>query len=145
MSESTGGATSWNDTVIEQFHAGEQRIANMFDRSSLLLLHTTGAKSGAPRTTPLAYFTLDGQLVITASAAGRPAHPAWYHNLLANPDVTIERWQDDAIETLDLRAVPAEGAERDRLWKEIVSLAPGFADYQTKTSRVIPVIQLQPR
>jgi deazaflavin-dependent oxidoreductase (nitroreductase family) len=145
MSESTGSAASWNDTVIEQFRAGEQRIASMFDRSSLLLLHTTGAKSGQPRTSPLAYFTFDDEIVIVASAAGREANPAWYHNLLANPEVTIERWQNDAIETVEAKAVPAAAAERDRLWSQITSRAPGFADYQTKTSRLIPVVVLQRR
>jgi deazaflavin-dependent oxidoreductase (nitroreductase family) len=135
MSES-GSAASWNDNVIAEFRAGNERIGGMFNRSSLLLLHTTGAKSGQPRTSPLAYFTFDGQFVIVASAAGRDAN-------LANPDVTIERWHDDAIESVTTKAVPAEGAERDRLWAKIASLAPGFADYQTKTSRQIPVIVLE--
>src|SRR3954454_19350365 len=103
MSESTGGATSWNDRVIEQFRAGEQRIADMFDRSSLVLLYTTGARTGQPRTSPLAYLTVDEQIVIVASAAGRDTHPAWYHNLLAHPEVTIERWQDDALETIEVK------------------------------------------
>lgn len=145
MSESTGGAASWNDKVIEQFRAGEQRIVGTFNRSSLLLLHTKGAKTGQPRTSPLAYLTIDDQIVIIASAAGRDAHPAWYFNLLANPEVTIERWRDDAIESIDAKAVPAEGAERDRLWEEVTSVATGFADYQTKTTRVIPVVVLQAR
>jgi len=143
MSESTAGPASWNDGVIAQFRAGDQRIADMFDRSSLLLLHTTGAKSGQPRTSPLAYFTFDGQLVITASAAGRDNNPDWYFNLLAHPKVTVERWHDDAIESIEVIATPAEGDERDRLWARITSVASGFADYQTKTSRVIPVITLQ--
>jgi deazaflavin-dependent oxidoreductase (nitroreductase family) len=145
MSETTGSAASWNDTVIEQFHAGEQRIAGMFDRSALVLLHTTGAKSGQPRTSPLAYFTLDDQLVIVASAAGAESNPAWYYNLLATPEATIERWSGDAIETIEVKAVPAEGPDRDQLWEQITSRAPGFADYQTKTSRVIPVLVLQRR
>jgi deazaflavin-dependent oxidoreductase (nitroreductase family) len=143
MSESTGSASSWNDNVIAEFRAGNERIGGMFNRSSLLLLHTTGAKSGQPRTSPLAYFTLDGKLVIAASAAGRDTHPAWYFNLLANPEVTIERWHDNAIESVRATTVPAEGAERDQLWAKITSLAPGFADYQTKTSRQIPVIVLE--
>ena len=143
MSESTGGAASWNDNVIAEFRAGKQRVGGMFDRSALLLLHTTGARSGQRRTSPVAYFAFDGQFVIVASAAGRDANPAWYFNLLANPEVTIERWHDDAIESVTAIAVPAEGAERDRHWAKITSLAPGFADYQTKTSRQIPVIVLK--
>ncbi|HST83818.1 MAG TPA: nitroreductase/quinone reductase family protein [Kineosporiaceae bacterium] len=144
MSESTSGPASWNVQVIEQFQAGEQRIAGMFDRSALLLLHTKGAKSGERRTSPLAYFTFDDQIVIAASAAGADHHPAWYFNLVANPEVTIERWKDDAIEVIAAKAVPVEGPERDRLWAQITSAAPGFADYETKTSRLIPVVALQP-
>jgi deazaflavin-dependent oxidoreductase (nitroreductase family) len=143
MSESTGAAESWNDSVIRQFRAGEQRIVDQFDRSALLLLHTTGARSGQRRTSPLAYLTIDDQLVIVASAAGRDTHPAWYFNLLANPVATIERWRDDAIESIEVRAVPAEGAERDRLWSRVTALAPGFANYAKKTTRVIPVVVLQ--
>jgi deazaflavin-dependent oxidoreductase (nitroreductase family) len=143
MSEPTASATSWNDTVITQFRAGEQRIVDMFDRSSLLLLHSIGARSGQSRTSPLAYFTIDGETVIVASAAGRPANPAWYANLLANPEVTYERWDGDAIESVQARAEPVGGADRDRLWALITEAAPGFAEYQKQTSRVIPVIILR--
>jgi deazaflavin-dependent oxidoreductase (nitroreductase family) len=144
MSE-TPSAASWNDGVIAGFRAGEERIAGMFDRSALVLLHTKGAKSGQPRTSPLAYFTFEDQIVIAASAAGADQHPAWYFNLLANPEATIERWKDGAIESIDVKAVPAEGAERDLLWEKIKTAAPGFAEYETKTSRVIPVLVLQRR
>jgi deazaflavin-dependent oxidoreductase (nitroreductase family) len=142
MSESTGPA-SWNDQVIGELRAGHQRIAGRFDRDSLLLLHTTGARSGQPRTSPLAYLTVDGQIVITASAAGRDHNPAWFFNLVAHPEVTFERWHDGEFESVDATAVPAEGQERDRLWDRITAAAPGFADYQSKTSRVIPVIVLR--
>jgi deazaflavin-dependent oxidoreductase (nitroreductase family) len=143
VSESTTQTESWNDGVIAQFRAGEKRIANMFDRSSLLLLHTTGARSGQPRTTPLAYFADGDRLLIIGSAAGRDAHPAWYFNLLANPQVKIELWADDAIDSFEAIATPAEGEERDRLFAQVVAVAPGFGDYQSKTSRLIPVVTLQ--
>jgi deazaflavin-dependent oxidoreductase (nitroreductase family) len=143
MSETTAGKPSWNDIVIEQFRAGGQRIADRFDRSSLLLLHTTGARSGQARTSPLAYFDFDGEIVITASAAGRDHNPAWYFNLLAHPDVSYERWHDDAIESVQATAVSTDSAERERLWSRITALAPGFADYQKQTSRVIPVVTLR--
>jgi deazaflavin-dependent oxidoreductase (nitroreductase family) len=143
MSESTGTVASWNEVVIQQFKAGEERIAGMFDRSALLLLHTRGAKSGELRTSPVAYFTFDDRIVIVASAAGADKHPAWYFNLLANPEVTIERWQDDALESVTAKAEPIEGPERDRLWGEITSMAPGFAEYELKTSRVIPLVALR--
>jgi deazaflavin-dependent oxidoreductase (nitroreductase family) len=145
MSESTGEAASWNDSVIAQFRAGDQRIAGMFDRSSLLLLHTTGARTGRPRTSPLAYFSFDDQTVIIASAAGADTHPAWYFNLLADPEATIERWQDDVVQSLEVKAVTVDGAQRDDFWAKITTEAPGFADYQTKTSRVIPVVVLERR
>jgi len=142
MSATTSAAGSWNDQVIAQFRAGDLRIADMFDRSALVLLHTIGAKSGEPRTSPLAYFDLDGQLIIVASAAGRDTHPAWYFNLLAHPQVSVERWHQGAIESLSVLATVAEGDERERLWARISATAPGFAEYQKKTDRVIPVIVL---
>jgi len=144
MSESAPGVSSWNDRVTTQFKAGDLRIADRFDRSQLLLLHTKGARSGQPRTSPLAYLTIDGQMLVIASAAGRDTNPAWFFNIVANPRVTIERWVDDAIETFEATATPAESDVRNRLWPKITSIAPGFADYQTKTSRVIPVVILTP-
>jgi len=145
MSESTARKASWNDTVIEQFRAGEQRIVDTFDRSFLLLLHTVGARTGARRTSPLAYLTLDDQLVIVGSAGGRDTHPSWYFNLLAHPEVTFERWRDDAIEEVEAIAVPAEGEEYHRLWAQIAERAPGFDAYRSKTSRQIPVVILKSR
>ena len=142
MPETSSGGTSWNDTVIEQFLAGKDRIADTFDRSSLLLLGTTGARSGQPRTSPLAYFTDGDRLVIVASAAGRDTHPSWYFNILARPQVTIRRWDGDRLESFAALATPAEGAERDRLFAEVARVAPGFAEYQANTTRVLPVVIL---
>ncbi len=133
---------SWNDGVIAQFRAGDQRIADMFDRSALLILHTVGAKSGQPRVSPLAYFTIDGTIAIVASAGGQPKHPARYFNLVAQPKVTIERWADDAIESFEATATLAQGEEYDQLWAKITAAGPGFAEYQTKSDRKIPVILL---
>jgi deazaflavin-dependent oxidoreductase (nitroreductase family) len=134
---------SWNDTVITQLRAGEQRIADRFDRSALLLLGTTGARTGQPRISPLAFFPDGSRLLVVASAAGRPEHPAWYFNILANPEVTVERWSGDKLLTFDAVATVTEGAERDKLFDQIVAKAPGFGDYQAGVSRVIPVIALQ--
>jgi deazaflavin-dependent oxidoreductase (nitroreductase family) len=144
MSESTASKPSWNDIVITEFRAGNQRIADRFDRSALLLLHTTGARTGEARTSPLAYFTFDGEIVITASAAGRDANPAWFFNLVANPSVSFERWHNDAIESVQAKAVVPEGPERDRFWKQITDKAPGFAEYEKQTTRTIPVVILRP-
>jgi deazaflavin-dependent oxidoreductase (nitroreductase family) len=134
---------SWNDLVIEQFRAGQERIVDRFDRDFLVLLHTTGARSGEPRTSPVACFADGDHLLVVASAAGRPKHPAWYHNLVANPKVSLERWNGDTLETFDAVARPAEGPERDELWAKIVSWAPGFGEYQHNTDRLIPVVILE--
>jgi deazaflavin-dependent oxidoreductase (nitroreductase family) len=133
----------WNDKVIEEFLAGNERIADMFDRSALLLLGTTGARSGEPRTAPLGYIRDGDRLVVIASAAGRDTDPAWFRNLVANPRVTVQRWDGDRLESFDAIATPAAGEERDRLWDKVVHVAPGYADYQSKTSRVIPVVTLR--
>lgn len=141
----TARSESWNDIVIQQFREGRERVADMFDLPMLLLLHSTGARSGQPRTSPLVFFSFDDDLVIVASAGGAPAHPAWYHNLLAHPRVTIERWQDGAIETLDVEAVETSGEDRDRLWESLKAAAPGFAEYEVRTTRQIPVLRLKRR
>lgn len=135
---------SWNDTVIEQFRAGDARIADMFDRGALALLHTTGAKSGEPRISPLAYFHDGDRILLVASAAGAERHPAWYHNLLANPKVQVEIWEDDELKTITATARQADDDLRERLWPQITAVAPGFAEYQTKTSRKIPVVVVEP-
>jgi deazaflavin-dependent oxidoreductase (nitroreductase family) len=134
---------SWNDMVIEQFRAGHDRIVDTFDRDALLLLHTTGAKSGEPRVSPVAFLDRGDRLLIVASAAGRPNHPAWFHNLVAHPRVSVERWADGSLESFEVVAEPTEGTERDRLWAEVTAAAPGFAEYQKQTDRVIPVVVLR--
>lgn len=146
MSETTA-ANSWNEQVIREFRAGTEPIANMFpSRSNLLLLHSVGARSGQERISPLAYFDFDGRVVIIASYAGSPKHPAWYHNLVAHPEVEIERWHGDDLRTEKVRAeVVADEAERDELWQRVITAAPNFAEYQTKTDRVIPLFVLHQR
>lgn len=106
---------------------------------SLLLLTTTGRRSGKPRTTVVGYIEEGDALVVIASKGGLPEHPAWYYNLVANPEVTVER---DGTST-QMRARVAEGEERDRLWKEISTLEPTFVGYQAGVSRRIPVVVLE--
>lgn len=139
---SNTGAGSWNDRVIAQFRAGEPRIADMFDLEHLVLLHTTGARSGRERVSPLAFLHVDDRHLVVASAAGRPEHPAWFHNLLKDPHVTLEYWQDGEIVSRPAVAGVPEGAERDRLWEQVVAHSPGFGAYEGKTDRVIPVVTL---
>ena len=136
----TSSAQDFNTQVIDEFRANDGRVGGPFDGASLLLLHTTGARSGTAYVTPLVYMPDDGRYVIFASKAGAPENPAWYHNLKAHPDVRIEV----GTETVAVTASEAPRAERDRLWGAMTAQAPQFAEYETKTERVIPVIVLTP-
>src|SRR5712691_9471317 len=131
-----------NTDVVEQFRTNNGQIqSGMFKGARLLLLTTTGAKSGKTRINPLA-FTRDGEhYVVIASKGGSPTHPDWYHNLAANPDVTVEVGTD----RFDAPARLAQGEERDRLYAAQAALMPGFAEYQRKTARQIPVVVLERR
>lgn len=126
--------------LISDFRAqGGQVTSGPFAGRPVLLLTTTGAKSGQPRLAPLVYSRDGDDYVIVASKGGAPTHPGWYHNLLAHPVVTVEL----GGETFEARARVTEGAERDRLFAERVASSPNFGDYQRRTSRVIPVVVLE--
>ena len=130
----------FNQTVIAEFHANGGKVGGMFANTTLLLLTTIGAKSGQPRTTPLAYTTDGDRFIVIASKAGAPTNPDWYYNLLANPIVTVEIGQ----ERFQARAVVAKGQERDRLYTQMAERLPQFAEYQQKTTnRQIPVVVLE--
>jgi deazaflavin-dependent oxidoreductase (nitroreductase family) len=135
---------SWNDAVIEQFLEGKHRIADTFDRDFLILLDTTGAKTGLRRTSPVACFVDGDRLLIVASKAGADTNPDWFHNLVANPTVGVRRWENDEMTEYEATATVLRGAERDQAFDWIVQSVPGFGEYQTKTDRVIPVVALQP-
>lgn len=130
----------WNKNIIKEFRENDGKVGGQFEGGSLLLLTTTGAKSGEPRTSPLAYAEDDGQYVIAASYAGSDKNPAWYHNVSANSKVTVEVGTEkfEAVATVVLE----DRAERDRLYAKMVGLMPGFADYEKKTERVIPIVKL---
>jgi deazaflavin-dependent oxidoreductase (nitroreductase family) len=130
----------FNQRVIEEFHANGGRVGEPFEGMTLLLLHHTGAKTGASRINPLAYLPDDGRYVIFASKAGAPTNPDWYHNLKANPNVQIEV----GTNTFDALASEATGDERDRLYAEQKQRVSSFSDYEQKTDRLIPVIVLTP-
>jgi deazaflavin-dependent oxidoreductase (nitroreductase family) len=129
----------FNQNIIAEFRANGGRVGGLFANTPLLLLTTIGAKSGQPRTTPLAYTTDGDHLLIIASKAGAPTNPDWYYNLLANPVVTIEV----GTERFQARAVAAEEQERERLYNQMAERLPQFAEYQRKTSRQIPLIILE--
>ena len=129
--------SDWNTRVIEEFRANAGRVANF--GGPLLLLHTTGAKTGREHVTPVMYRKVDGGYAVFASFAGQPRNPAWYHNLVAHPDVDAEI----GAQMLRLRARVADDAEREPIWTAQKADFPGFADYEAKTTRQIPVVILE--
>jgi deazaflavin-dependent oxidoreductase (nitroreductase family) len=130
----------FNAQIIDEFRTNGGRVGGMFEGMPLLLLHHSGARSGQSRVNPVAYLKDGDRYVIFASKAGAPTNPGWYHNLKADPNVTIEVGTD----TLAAVAGEATGEERERLYNVQVERAPTFADYQKKTERIIPVIVLTP-
>ena len=131
----------WNRQVIEEFRANGGKVGGMWEGRPLLLLTTTGARSGKRHTTPTMYLPDGDRLLVFASKGGAPTNPDWYHNLLAHPEVTVEV----GSETYKATATPLTGEERDRLYARQAELYPQFADYQKKTTRKIPVVALERR
>jgi deazaflavin-dependent oxidoreductase (nitroreductase family) len=129
----------FNRELIAEFRANGGTVTGMFAGAPLLLLTTTGAKTGLPRTAPLVYTRDNGHMVVIASKGGAPTNPDWYHNLRANPEVTVEV----GTESFPARATVTEGAERDRLFHQMAAQMPGFAEYQKNTTRQLPVIVLE--
>jgi deazaflavin-dependent oxidoreductase (nitroreductase family) len=127
----------WNTQVIEEFRGNDGRV-RAFAQQPLLLLSHRGAKTGTERTNPLAVFRDGDDFVIVASKGGAPTNPDWYHNVRANPEVRVEL----GTETFEATAREADPEERSRLWKMIVEQNPAFGEYETKTSRTIPVLIL---
>ena len=128
----------FNARIIEEFRANGGKVGGPFEGATLLLLTTTGAKSGQQRISPLAYLRIDGKMLIVGSYRGADVHPAWVHNLRADPRAHIEVGTD-AYDVV-ARELPRE--ERDDAWEKIVASAPGFGDYQANTDRVIPLFEL---
>lgn len=129
----------WNASVINEFRANDGKVG-AFPANNLVLLHHTGAKSGQERVSPVAYQVVDGGYAIFASKAGAPDNPAWYYNLIANPQATIEIGTD----TVPVTARVAGPEEREPIWTRQKQDQPGFAEYEQKTSRQIPVVILEP-
>ncbi len=132
----------FNANVIAEFRANQGKVGGMFEGSPMVLLNTVGARSGKVHTHPLVTFQDGDDLYIIASAGGRPQNPAWYHNLVAQPEVTIEI----GSETRGVTAHELDPAERAVIWPRIVERMPGFGEYQENTGgRIIPVFRLDPR
>ena len=137
MSESV---SQLNRSIVDEFRANEGRVGGNFQEATLLLLHTVGAHTGAERVNPVMYQDLGGAVAVFATKGGAPTNPDWYHNLVANPEVTAEI----GTETRRLRARTATGAERERIWTKQKLDYRGFAEYEARTDRVIPVVVLEP-
>jgi deazaflavin-dependent oxidoreductase (nitroreductase family) len=133
--------SDWNDKVIEEFRANGGQVGGQFAGAPLLLLHTVGAKSGLPRVHPMMYQKVDGGYAVFASKGGAPTDPDWYRNLVAHPQVRAEI----GTETVELVARVAAAEERERIWSAQKAAYPGFADYEQKTTRQIPVVVLEPK
>jgi len=130
---------AFNTSIVDEFRTNGGKVGGPFEGATLLLLTSTGAKSGQPRLAPLAYLTIEGKMIIIGSKAGADTNPDWVHNLRANPRAHVEVGTD-AYDVV-ARELPRE--ERDEMYPKVVELAPGFGDYQSKTSRVIPLFELQ--
>ncbi len=129
---------AFNDQLVADFRANGGKVGPPFEEADLVLLTTTGAKSGQPRLSPLAYLTIDGRILIVGSYGGAPKDPAWVHNLRANPRAHVEI----GTESYDVAARELPADERDQTYPKIVAAAPGFGEYQAKTSRAIPLFEL---
>ena len=129
---------AFNKNIVDEFRANNGKVGGQFEGANLLLLTSTGAKSGQPRLAPLAYFTIDGKMIIIGSKAGADTNPDWVHNLRANPRAHIEVGTD----AYDVSSRELPKAERDENFDKVVAAAPGFGEYQSNTSRIIPLFEL---
>jgi len=134
-----GDLKAFNANIVDEFRANGGKVGGPFEGGNLLLLTTTGAKSGQPRLSPLAYFTVDGRLIVVGSYAGADVDPAWVHNLRKNSRAHIEVGTKD----YDVNARELPSSERDDLYPRLVEQSPVFGEYQQKTSRVIPLFELE--
>ncbi len=132
------GPNEWNQKVIEIFRNNDGKVEAYYPNATLLLLHTTGAKSGKPRINPLACLPDGDRIVIVASKQGRPTNPDWYYNVLANPRVSVELGN----EKFDALATVADEPDRTEIFAKVLASYPTYAEYQQKTDRVFPVITL---
>jgi deazaflavin-dependent oxidoreductase (nitroreductase family) len=131
----------FNTKIIEEFRSNDGKVGGPFEGAPLLLLHTKGAKSGQTRISPMMYSEEGDRIFVFASKAGAPTNPDWYHNLVANPDASIEV----GTETKEVTATVLDRTERDRVYAEQAQNYPQFSEYESKTDRVIPVVALDPK
>ena len=130
---------AFNNSIVAEFRANSGKVGGPFEGATLLLLTSTGRKSGQLRINPLAYFTVDGRMIIVGSKAGSDTNPDWVHNLRANPSAHVEV----GTAAYDVTAHELSPDERDAIFAKVVAAAPGFGEYQAKTTRVIPLFELK--
>lgn len=131
----------FNKAIIDEFRANEGKVGGGFAGAPMILVHHRGAKSGTERVSPLVYQDDGDNIVVFASMGGAPNNPQWFHNLVANPETTVEV----GTETIPVRARVAQGDERERIFTKQKELIPVFADYEAKTTREIPVVVFERR
>ena len=131
----------WNRRIIGEFRTNQGQLGGQFAGAPMLLLHTKGARTGQERVNPMMFLDLNGNRYVFASKAGADTNPDWYHNLVAHPEVSVEV----GIDTYEAIALPLTGEDRDRVYAVQAERYPGFAEYQEKTARVIPVVELRPK
>ena len=129
---------AFNKRIIDEFRANGGKVGAPFAGAPMILITTKGAKTGQLTTTPLVYNTDGDRMTIIASMAGAPKNPAWYHNLVAHPEIEVEV----GTEKIKVTATEAKGAERDALYAKQAAKFPAFSDYEKKTTRRIPVLVL---
>jgi deazaflavin-dependent oxidoreductase (nitroreductase family) len=140
VSESSG-PNNWNQKIIEEFRANEGEVGGYFEGAHMILIHHMGARSGTERVNPLTFLPDGDDMVIAATKGGAPKNPDWYYNLKQHPRISVEV----GATTFSVEATEVTGEERDELWRRLVELRPGFATYETKTSRVFPMFRLRRR
>jgi deazaflavin-dependent oxidoreductase (nitroreductase family) len=133
--------SDWNEKIIAEFRANEGKVGGNFEGAPLLLLHSTGARTGKERVNPIMYQAVGDSFAVFASKAGADTNPDWFHNLKANPEARVEV----GTETLEVTARVLSDEERAPIWEEQKARYPGFADYEANTDRVIPVVMLDRR
>jgi deazaflavin-dependent oxidoreductase (nitroreductase family) len=136
--EATKAVNDWNKTVIEEFRSNDGVVGGQFEGADVLLLHTKGAKSGNIRVNPMMYLEEDGKIYVFASYAGADKHPDWFHNIKADDKVSVEL----GTEKFEATAEPVPLEERDRVYAIMASRFENFAEYEKKTTRIIPVVEL---
>jgi deazaflavin-dependent oxidoreductase (nitroreductase family) len=138
VQSAVNATNAWNATIIAEFRANDGKVGGPFEGSPVLLLHTTGARTRAERTNPMMYLSEGERIFVFASKAGADTNPDWFYNLVAEPHVTVEMGK----EKFSAAARPVVGEEHDRIYAVQAERYPGFAEYQAKTARVIPVVEL---